>query len=347
MATYRLEAKVIGRSQGRSATASAAYQAAQKLEDKRTGAVFDYTRKRDVLHSEIIAPAGTPDWMRERTQLWNAVEAAEKRKDSQLARVLLLSLPHELTHAQRVDLVREFVSSEFVSRGMIADIAIHAPDREGDSRNHHAHVMLTMRALTGSGFGQKVREWNATEELEQWRADWASTENRHLERAGHAARVDHRSLADQGLDREPEPKQGPVATEIERQGRASHAGDDRRAAQARNAEREQIAAELTAVRAEIIDLDEERRKRQAQEPTAPGAPRIATDNAGMVAQQGEAMRQVSSPRKLRFFSDPPEPEKPMPAQAPAEPMDERTRRFEELLKKNLDKSRDPDRGNTR
>jgi len=347
MATYRLEAKVIGRSQGRSATASAAYQAAQKLEDKRTGAVFDYTRKRDVLHSEIVAPAGTPDWMRDRTQLWNAVETVEKRKDSQLARVLLLSLPHELTQAQRVDLVREFVSSEFVSRGMIADIALHAPDREGDSRNHHAHVMLTMRELTGGGFGKKVREWNATEELEQWRADWASTINHHLERAGHAARVDHRSLADQGLDREPEPKQGPVATEIERQGRASHAGDDRRAAQVRNAEREQIAAELTAVRAEIIDLDEERRKRQAQEPTAPGAPRIATDNAGMVAQQGEAMRQVSSPRKLRFFGDPPEPEKPMPAQAPAEPMDERTRRFEELLKKNFDKSRDPDRGNTR
>jgi ATP-dependent exoDNAse (exonuclease V) alpha subunit len=264
MATYRFEAKIIGRSHGRSATASAAYRSAEKLEDERTGASFDYTRKRGVLHSEIVAPEGTPEWMRDRAELWNAVEKVEKRKDAQLAREVVLSLPHELTHAQRVELVQEFVRSEFVDHGMVADVTIHAPDREGDRRNHHAHVMLTMRELTGEGFGPKVRAWNSTEQLEEWREDWAVAVNRHLEQHGHAARVDHRSLADQGIDREPEPKQGPIATEMERAGRPSHAGDDRRAAQARNDERASIEAELVSISAEIVDLEQERAKRAGQ-----------------------------------------------------------------------------------
>ncbi|TWB09324.1 MobA/MobL family protein [Nitrospirillum amazonense] len=304
MATYRLEAKIIGRSHGRSATAAAAYRAAVRIDDERTGQSFDYTRKQGVLHSEIMAPAGTPAWMYDRVQLWNAVEKVEKRKDSQLARDILMSLPHELTHEQRVDLVREFVATEFVAQGMIADVAIHAPDRQGDDRNHHCHILLTMRELTGEGFGKKVRAWNDTEQLEQWRADWAEVVNRHLERHGHHARVDHRSLADQGIDREPEPKQGPVATEMERQGRESHAGNDRRAVQARNAERAELDAELMVLSAEIIDLEQQRADRARQEPMpvpAQGAageekweargPRTALGptQGGMVAQQMDAL----------------------------------------------------------
>jgi MobA/MobL family len=281
VATYRLEAKVIGRSQGRNATASAAYRAAERIEDERTGAVFDYTRKRGVVHAEILAPAGTPDWMQDRAQLWNVVERVEKRPDSQLARDVLLSLPHELTHAQRVALVREFVAAEFVSQGMIADIAIHAPDRRGDQRNHHAHVMLTMRHLSGDGFGKKNRDWNKDEQLNQWRADWSQAVNRDLERHGHEARVTHRSLKDQGVDREPEPKQGPIATEMERAGRPSHAGDDRRAAQARNEECAALAAELGAVTAQIIDLDQERARRAAelQKPTPEPSPALLRPDA--------------------------------------------------------------------
>jgi ATP-dependent exoDNAse (exonuclease V) alpha subunit len=262
VAIYLLSATVLKRSAGRSATASAAYRAAERVDDERTGQSFDYTRKRGVLHTEIMAPEGTPTWMQDRAQLWNAVEKAEKRKDSQLAREVLLSLPHELTADQRRELVQEFVRSKFVTQGMIADIAIHAPHRRGDDRNFHAHVLLTMRELAGDGFGKKAREWNDTEQLEAWREHWAQTVNRHLEQHGHDARIDHRSLEAQGIDREPEPKQGPIATEMERQGRASHAGDDRRAAQARNEERAAIAAELATVTAEIIDLDAERARRR-------------------------------------------------------------------------------------
>jgi ATP-dependent exoDNAse (exonuclease V) alpha subunit len=261
MAIYRLSASVVKRSAGRSATASAAYRAAEHIADERTGLAFDYRRKRGVVHTEIIAPAGTPASLSSRGQLWNAVEQGEKRKDAQLAREIILALPHELTDAQRVGLVQEFARAEFVGQGMIADIAIHAPDRKADNRNHHAHVLLTMRELTGDGFGKKVRDWNDTERLEAWRAHWADMINRHLERAGHAARVDHRSLEDRGIDREPEPKQGPIATEMERAGRPSHAGDDRRAAQARNEERAQIATELATVTAEIINLENERARR--------------------------------------------------------------------------------------
>ena len=261
MAIYRFSASVVKRSAGRSATASAAYRAAERIADERTGLAFDYRRKRGVVHAEILAPQSAPDGLRNRAQLWNVVEQGEKRKDAQLAREIILSLPFVLTDEQRVDLVREFVRTEFVGQGMIADIAIHAPDRKGDDRNHHAHVLLTMRELAGDGFGKKVRDWNDTERLEAWREHWADTVNQYLERAGHAARVDHRSLEDRGIDREPEPKQGPIATEMERAGRPSHAGDDRRAAQVRNEERATIAIELAAVSAEIINLQAERDRR--------------------------------------------------------------------------------------
>ena len=293
MAIFRFEAKVIARSQGRSATAAAAYRAGESIDDERTGTVFDYTRKRGVLTAEIFTPPNTPAWMEDRAQLWNAVEKIEKRRDAQLARDLLLSLPHELTREQRHDLVREFVTTEFVARGMIADVAIHAPDRQGDGRNHHAHVLLTMRELLPRGFGYKVREWNATDQLEAWRAHWADAVNGQLERHGHAARVDHRSLADQGVDREPEPKQGSVATEMEREGRSSHAGDDRRAAHARNADRAALEAEWHSVTAEIFDLEQERAKLAGQGNMSgnPLGDRIEQQRRETQAQQDEDARQ--------------------------------------------------------
>ena len=237
MADYRFSAKVIKRSNGQSAVASSAYRSATRLCDERTGQTCDYSRKSGVIHSEVMAPEATPDWMHDRAQLWNAVEAVERRKDAQLAREVQLSLPHELTDAQRHDLVRGFVQEQFVGKGMIADLAIHAPSREGDRRNHHAHVMLTMRELAGDGFGNKAREWNATDQLEQWREQWAHHQNRALERHGHPARVDHRSFEARGIDREPTQHLGPVASDMERKGKASRIGDENRQAHTNNIER--------------------------------------------------------------------------------------------------------------
>ena len=203
MAIYHLRATMISRSQGRSATAASAYRVAERIEDRRTGLTFDYAARGGVDHTEILAPDHAPDWVRDRSELWNRVEESETRKNSQVAREVRVALPDELTHAQRVALVRDYAQAQFVDRGMVADIALHAPGREGDERNHHAHILLTPRELDaegsvpGGGFTTKNRDWNKVEVLEGWREAWARDSNAALERAGIEDRVDHRTLVAQ------------------------------------------------------------------------------------------------------------------------------------------------------
>jgi len=188
---------MISRSQGRSATAASAYRVAERIEDRRTGLVFDYAARGGVNHTEILAPDHAPDWVRDRSELWNRVEESETRKNSQVAREVRVALPDELTHAQRVALVRDYAQAQFVDRGMVADIALHAPGREGDDRNHHAHILLTTREVDADGFTTKNRDWNKVEVLEGWREAWARDSNAALERAGIEDRVDHRTLVAQ------------------------------------------------------------------------------------------------------------------------------------------------------
>ncbi len=154
------------------------------------------------------------------------------------------------------------------------NISAMAGDENGDQRNHHAHVMLTMRKIDGEGFGKKDRSWNATELLERWREKWADHQNRALEKADFDERVSHLSLEEQGIDREPEPKLGPIATQMEREGRESNAGNDLRTVWARNLERAKSADELARMNLEIeqeraqqIDhkLTEERNNRHVYE----------------------------------------------------------------------------------
>lgn len=251
MADYRFSAQVISRGKGQSSVASAAYRSASRLVDERTGEIHDYGRKGGLVHSEVLTPEGTPEWMADRAQLWNAVESVERRKDAQLAREVQLSLPHELDQESRKRLVLDFVQEQFVDRGMIADIAIHAPSAKGDDRNHHAHVMLTMRELTADGFGNKQRDWNSPEMLEQWREKWAHHQNRALERHGHQARVDHRSFEAQGVDREPQQHLGPTAADMERNGKASRIGDENRAIANDNSDRARDHAESARLASEI------------------------------------------------------------------------------------------------
>jgi len=200
MAIYHFDASVISRSKGRSATAAIAYRTAEVIKDHRTGEVHDYTRKSGVLHTEIIAPDTAPAWVHDRSSLWNGVEDAERRKDAQVAREVRVALPSELTTEQNADLVRAFVQEQFVARGMIADVALHAPGREGDQRNHHAHIMLTTRAVGPEGFEAKERGWNAKDLLVDWRGSWAEHVNDTLERCDIHERVDHRTLVAQRAD---------------------------------------------------------------------------------------------------------------------------------------------------
>jgi ATP-dependent exoDNAse (exonuclease V) alpha subunit len=221
MAQYHFAATIVCRSKGQSAVAAAAYRAGACLDDERLGKTFDYTRRHGVLHTEIRTAANAPDWMRDRGTLWNAGEKAERRKDSQVARSLDIALPHELTLDQNVELVRGFVDDQYVRRGMIADFAIHAPARKGDIRNIHVHILLTTRQIEGSGFGPKARDWNRKQELEGWREAWAEHANRILERGGFEERIDHRSLKDQGIDREATTHVGPGGKQIEERGNHS------------------------------------------------------------------------------------------------------------------------------
>ena len=248
MAIFRLRVNIVSRARGQSVIASAAYRAGEKLNDPNRLREHDYRRKDGIEHTEIMAPANAPHWVqvldkrREqevRQALWQRVEEAERKKNAQLAREIVIALPHELDSEQRKQLARDFVERNFTSRGMVADVALHAPVPGDNPRNFHAHVLLTMRDVTADGFGKhKRRDWNGKELLHGWRQDWERTANLHLERAGRPERIDHRSNAARGIDREAQPKLGPLAHEIEKAGRRSLAGDAIREVKERNLMRE-------------------------------------------------------------------------------------------------------------
>ena len=195
---------------------------------------------------------GAPDWAQDRNQLWNHVERAEKRKDAQLAREIEIALPHELTPQQREWLVKDFAREAFVRKGYAVDIAIHAPDKTSDDRNHHAHIMVTMRTLDGDGFAaKKDPSMNRREQLGEWREQWAHLANRHLERHGHEARIDHRSLKQQGIEREAGIHLGYAANEMAQRGAQS----DRMDALKQIIDRNDIRVEMGKIERELAQLE--------------------------------------------------------------------------------------------
>src|SRR5436190_5726050 len=215
MAIYHLHVKVIGRKAGSSAVASAAYRSGSRLRDDRLDRSHDFSKKRGVVHSEVLLPENAPEAWSDRERLWNNVEAFEIRKDAQLAREVEFALPRELTQAQGIELARDFVQSEFVDQGMIADLNVHWDVGEDGLANPHAHVMLTMRAVDENGFGRKVREWNRTEMVQRWRERWTELANERLAELDIDARIDHRSFEAQGLAIEPQSQIGAPAKRIE------------------------------------------------------------------------------------------------------------------------------------
>jgi Ti-type conjugative transfer relaxase TraA len=218
MAIYHFSAKVISRANGSSAVASAAYRAAERLHDDRLGRDHDFSNKAGVVHSEIMLPEGAPERLNNRTTLWNEVEAGEKRKDAQLAREVEFSIPRELDQKEGVRLAREFVEKQFVERGMVADLNVHWDMGKDGQPKPHAHVMLSMREVGPECFGQKVREWNSTALLQEWREAWGIHVNQRLAELDIDARIDHRTLEAQGIDLEPQHKIGPAASRMPEQG---------------------------------------------------------------------------------------------------------------------------------
>jgi Ti-type conjugative transfer relaxase TraA len=237
MAIYHFSAKVISRANGSSAVASAAYRSAERLHDDRLDRSHDFTNKSGVVHSEVMLPEGAPNRLGDRSTLWNEVEATELRKDAQLAREVEFAIPRELSEQQGIELARDFVQAEFVERGMIADLNVHWDIGADGLAKPHAHVMLTMREVNEDGFGAKVRDWNKTDQLEQWRERWASHVNERLAELDIDARIDHRSFANQGIELTPQNKIGPAASRMERDGLELERIADHAAIARRNGER--------------------------------------------------------------------------------------------------------------
>lgn len=234
MALFSMRVQVIKRSAGRSAVAAAAYRSSEKLRDERQDITHDYRNKGGVEHKEILLPDNAPAWVQgiDRQTLWNAVEANEKRKDSQTARELRIMIPREVPPAERLTLVRDYIRINFVAKGMVADVCWHNKIASDGQEQPHAHAMLTMRplAITDGDFGPKVRHdwvpdptglthpdgrpvmvasnaqsWNCPDYYERCREAWENIANEALARAGSEERIDRRSLLERGLARMPEP----------------------------------------------------------------------------------------------------------------------------------------------
>lgn len=271
MAIYHLSDKPVSRAKGQSAVGGAAYRAGEKLYDHRVGKWFDYSRRSGVAHAEIVLPTRAAqrdiNWPRNRQQLWNAAELAEKRKDARVAREYEIALPHELSKDRQIALLRAF-SVEIADRYNVAvDFALHRPHRKGDQRNFHAHVYSTTREITPVGLGAKATpELSDTDrfkrglasgrkEIAYMRARWASLTNKHLAAYGLAARIDARSLKDQGIDRVPTTHLGPAVSGMERRGIETQVGlrvREQRAQEAR--ERLEQAADLGRLEREYRDI---------------------------------------------------------------------------------------------
>lgn len=246
MAIYHLEIKAISRSAGRSSVAAAAYRAGEKLIDERqpsgTG-TFDFRKKSGVLSKDIILPSGINgiEWALDRSRLWNAAEQSEKRKDSCTAKEIIVAVPCELNNEQARSLVIKFAQAICDDEGCVIDACGHAPGKDGDRRNHHFHLLKTVRKITPSGLGEKLDSEKAgrkrKDDLKTLREKWEVFANEALAAAGHNVSIDHRSHKDRGINEMPSTHLGPTATAIERKGRKSRRGFD---ADLRNLEWKQI-----------------------------------------------------------------------------------------------------------
>ena len=254
------EITIVQRSQRQSAVAAAAYQSGEKLFCEYDQQVKHYPEKRGIVHNEILLPANAPRSYADRNTLWNAAEAVEKQWNSQLARRWVLTIPREIPPDQYAVLVREFCEQQFVSKGMIADFAIHDPHPPG--HNPHAHVLLTMRAMDEHGKwlpksrkvydldenGERIKlpsgrwkshkedtvDWNDQKYCEIWRHEWEVIQNRYLEANDRPERVDLRSYARQGLDIVPTVHEGAAVRQMEKRGIQTNIGNLNREIRAAN-----------------------------------------------------------------------------------------------------------------
>ena len=326
IAIYHCSIKIVSRGKGKSAVAAAAYRSGEKLTNEWDGLTHDYTKKGGVVHSEILLPAHAPPAFSDRSTLWNSVELSEKSNNAQLAREVEIALPVELSREEQTRLVREYCSSQFVSKGMIADFNLH--DTGGG--NPHAHILLTMRPLDEKGAwlpkskkeyvldenGEKIRlpsgryktrkvdlvDWNDRENAEVWRRAWADLANEFLERNNRPERIDHRSYERQGIEQIPTAHVGVSATQMEKKGIVTERGELNRNIKAANRILREIRRLVRGLKDWITELKERtavllealaEARAQASEPTIPQL------LARYMEQRGEERADWTSKGKLK------------------------------------------------
>ena len=280
MASYFLRVKHISRGKGARVTRAAAYRAGERIRDERTSEVYNYSNRSDVTHKEIVLPSQLAErddmgWARDRSTLWNAAEHAGLRRNSRLAREVLVLLPPELTPAQRVHLVRTFSRELADEYGGAVDCAIHEPRPGADQRNQHAHLLMTTREVTPEGLDHRTTlELGGRERhlrgLGPTKADyllirerWAQVTNDALHDAGIEARVDHRSFKDQGINREPTPTIPEKVFYAEQRSRGRSAAGD--AIRARHRERLEAREKGSDALERVLHKQEQERRQRAIE----------------------------------------------------------------------------------
>ena len=317
IAIYHCSIKIVSRGKGKSAVAAAAYRAGEKLTNEWDGITHDYTRKGGVVHSEIMLPPHAPPSFSDRSTLWNSVEQTEKSNNSQLAREIELALPVELSREEQTRLVREYCSSQFVSKGMCADFNIH----DTGSGNPHAHILLTMRPLDEKGAwaakskkeyvldesGEKIllpsgryktrkidlMDWNRQENADLWRKAWADMANDFLEQNGSAERIDHRSNAERGIDEIPTVHMGVAACQMEKKGIATEKGELNRNIQKANRLIREIRAQIGKLKEWLAGLLAERE-------TAPEQPPKSSDLTSLLMKYLSVQREKSRKYSQRW-----------------------------------------------
>ena len=280
--------KIIQRSNRQSAVAAAAYQSGERLFSEYDQKQKYYAEKRGIVHTEIMLPPHAPPEYADRNNLWNAAETQEKQWNSQLARRIVLAIPREIPSEQHADLIRDYCREFFVSKGMIADFAIHD---KGDG-NPHAHILLTMRAMDETGKwlpksrkvydldknGERIRlpsgnwkshkedtvDWNDQKYAEIWRQGWAAIANRYLEANDRPERVDLRSYARQGLDIVPTVHEGAAVRQMEKRGIQTNIGNLNREIKAANSLMQSIRQLIHNLKGWITELGEKRKELLAQ-----------------------------------------------------------------------------------
>lgn len=269
MAIYHLNSKIISRGKGQSATASAAYRSGEKLFSEYYGETNFYTRnvKPEIF---ILKPKNAPEWCLNRENLWNEVEKVEKYKTAQLAREFNIALPTELSKEEQLELTKEYVQTNFVDKGMVADVAIH----RDDLANPHFHVMLTIRPFNQDGsWGGKAKiiyildengekqktpagnvksrkdnltDWDNKKTMQSWRENWATLTNTYLKNAGSTERISEKSYTELGEEKNPTIHEGYVAREMEKRGRVSERVEQNRQIKKRNYDKQKAKQEATS-----------------------------------------------------------------------------------------------------